>query len=321
MKRNIIIPLLIMTLIIFITLSGCSKKKPEVKEPSEKIENTNEVVKEDENQKEKIMKNFKAIVESDNGPDAIIKYIEENIGKVSQLEGDKMISDLERTQEKYLETYTDMLLDGDKEGELMSISSEEMFFPEEKIKDIKNKELKEIVSKIFNSKYKLINLEGAYYPIIDYEKLKVYNNHITDEWKEYIAIKSIDSNEPAIIDAGLRITFDDLASRMVKIESFIKKYSEGQRYEEMLRWYGGYLKVYLGGVDNTPIANNDTKKIHDDVFDSYKRTSNMKNTVTSEIVSKYISIIEDNNRIINDTVTSKITGLYNEAISLLEEHK
>ena len=196
-----------------------------------------------------------------------------------------------------------------------------LFFDTTKTDQINNGNLKELIDKIIKGKYKLINMEGAFYPIIDYEELKAYNKYFSDEMKDYLDIKSMDSNMPTILDAEFLISFDELSERLITVENYIVKYPEGLKYEEVLRLYGAYLRLYLEGSDNTPIYDFETNKIRDDVLSSYKKTGNIKDTVTSKIVNKYINIIEENQNLIDNQVFSKITELHNEAIGILEESK
>ena len=319
MKKLKFAPIVLIILGLFIILSGCSKKKPIEKEPvKEPVENVEDVDKEEIN-KDKVMKEFDDIaVKSDINK--MVLFIDGKISKLSTIEGDKMISDLEKNLNKGLDSAKDKLSKLDISGELIQISNE-LFFPEDKIKDIKDDKLRTEVEMLFNNKYKLLNLEGEYYPVVDYEKLKKYNDNISPELKDYIAIKALDSNNPVAIDGGLYITHNDLSDRILKIEEFLQKYSGGQRYEEMLKQYRNKLSIYMTGIPNTPIADRDTNKINDDVLNSYKKTSETKDSVTAFIMRKYINSIKENEYIINDIVEGNALSLINESISLLEANK
>lgn len=334
MRRKYISLLLIMGIVLILSLVGCKSKKID-----ENTENGIEEVNDEsstpiEEDKEKIINDFRNIVKSDNEPYTIVKFIDENIEKVEKEEAVEMIRDLEEVQEEYLTKYTDQLFMEDYQMELLRVSQvtesrEEdendiqhmLFFDTTKTDQINNGNLKELIDKIIKGKYKLINMEGAFYPIIDYEELKAYNKYFSDEMKDYLDIKSMDSNMPTILDAEFLISFDELSERLITVENYIVKYPEGLKYEEVLRLYGAYLRLYLEGSDNTPIYDFETNKIRDDVLSSYKKTGNIKDTVTSKIVNKYINIIEENQNLIDNQVFSKITELHNEAIGILEESK
>lgn len=323
MRKKFTTLLFVMSVSLLISLVGCKSKNEGIKEEPlvGKVDGEVEISAGDAGQE--IMEGFKNIVEGNNEPFVIVNYIDENIQKVTEEEAVKMIEGLEEVQERYLEDYGEQLFVEDYQGELISLSMDgefQLFFDKTKIEDIKNANLKELTNKIIEGKYKLITMEGAFYPIIDYEALKTYNEYLSDEMKSYIDIKSIDSNSPTILDAEL-VSFDELAERLIRTESHLKEYPDGTRYEEILRLFGTYLKFYLEGSDNSPIYEYETRKIRDEVLASYKETASMQDTIISDIVSKYINIIEENESIIDNNVFSRITELYNKAIATLEEYK
>lgn len=323
MKKTILMPLLILTLVLVLALVGC-KKKDVVDDPggipNEKpVDKPDEMV--EESEREIIMKDFVNIIESKNQPDKIIAFIDDNIGKLSQLEGDKMIDSLEKVLKDNIDTFTDRILALDKNDQLMAIGGGENFFPESKIEDIEGKELREEVQGLYKDMYKLVNLEGEFYPIIDYDKLRSYNNYITDEWKEYIGIMAMDSEMIPFVDGAFAISFDELADRIIKTENYLNKYLDGQRQEEMLLLYENKLIAYLEGLPNTPLADSSTKKIFDDVLASYEKTSNIENYVTSNIVYRYLEDIKANDKILDENIKSKSTSLLIEALELLREYK
>lgn len=320
MKKSVLTPILLIMVVLLIALSGC-KKKPVTQEPVKEPTESAEDIGQEEVNKEEIMKDFNNLVESKKEPDIIVSFIDKEIAKLTIIEGDQMISQLERSLEKSLESLTDNIFKLDSEGELINLGGSELFFPKDKVKDIKNDELRKEIEKALDSKYKLINLEGAFYPIIDYEKLKEYNKNISPELKDYLAVKAMDSNMPVAIDGGLYISFDELGQRILKAEDYLQKYSGGQRQEEMLRNYRDKLEMYLLGMSNSPISDFETGEIYDEVLESYKKTSNTKDKVTAYIVRKYLNTIEENKYIIDESITKNILSLVNESISLLEVTK
>ncbi|MDR7855419.1 hypothetical protein [Tissierella sp.] len=321
MKKSYVISIICIMLVLVIALSGCKKKNDDTGKPGKDPIQSIDEQGEDKVDVEKVMKEFDKMIKNKDEPNKIVAFINENIKNLSQIEGDRMVLDLEIILEDSTSSLTDKLFEIDTKGELMTIGGTELFFPEGKVKDIQDEKLRDHVTKLLASNYKLINLEGSFYPIRDYEKMKQYNNYISDEIKDYIAIKALDSDKPVAIDAGLVISYDELADRILKTENYIQKYSEGKKYEEMLRSYRTKLDIYLNGLDNTPIADYESKKIYKDVVDSYEKTINTKDSVTAFVVSKYLDVIEENKYIIDKSVTDNVLSLVNEALSLLEASK
>ena len=126
---------------------------------------------------------------------------------------------------------------------------------------------------------------------------------------------------PTILDGGLVISFDELSQRLIAAESYILKYPESIKHEEVLRLYGWYLRFYLEGSINTFIYDYASKEIKEEVLSSYYEVRDMDETITAEIVAKYIDIIEANDKIIDESVLSKVTELHSEAIARLESER
>lgn len=321
MNKKSLLLISVFVLLLAILIVGC--KKNTLKENDsviyEALNKGGEKVSEDS--KDKLIEEFENVANSDNEPFTLIQFIDENIEKATDEDAIAMILRLEDVQERYIKRYTDELFLGDNQVELLKLSGNELFFDESKIEEIKNADLKQLVDRIIKGKYKLINNEGAFYPIIDYEGLKVYNDYLPDEIRAYIDIKSLDSNEPAVLDGELNVSINEIGERLITIESYIKEYQDNLKFEEILRCYGNYLKLYLEGTDNTPIYNYEDNVIKEEVMSSYKNMSSLKNSVTANVMSKYIDIIEENQNVIDTNVLSRVPELYAEAIATLENRK
>lgn len=270
---------------------------------------------------DKLVHEFKSMVESNNEPYTLVQFIDENIKNATEEEAAVMILILEEVQKEYIQKYTDELFMEDNQMELLKLSGTEQFFNEENIENIKNVKLKDIVGRIFKGKYKLINMEGGFYPEIDYEKYKKYNRYLSDEIIGYIEIKALNSSKPAILDAEIAISFDEIGERLTQTEKYIQKYPQGVKFEDVLRIYSNYLRLYLEGSDNSPLYEYETKEIKEDIMKSYKKIKGNDRLITSKIISKYIDIIEHNNNIIDESVLSKVPKLLSEAVATLESIK
>lgn len=316
MKKMLIASIIL--LLIIVVLVGCKGKN--IKKNEEIIINQAEKDKgvsnnEDKNKdKKKIMVDFKNIVESDNEPFKIVDFIDKNIGNVEEKEAVEMIVDLEQVQKEYIENYTDQLSNKDYQKSLMNLDKKDAI-------ETEDEELKKLLDKVLGGKYKLVNIEGSIYPIIDYEGLRVYNKYLSSNMEDYIEIRSIDSNDPIFLKGGFNVDFTELADRVITIENHIRSYPDSIKKEEILRLYGRYLKLYMEGLDNTEIYNYGTHKIKDKVLESYNATGKIEDTITSIVINKYIHIIEENEFIIDESVFGEVTKLYSEAIGNLEDYK
>lgn len=317
--KKLYIPLFVLTLVLALTLSGCNKKgevDPPVVAPP--IENPNNDVGEDE---ETLIQEFADILDKEDELDKIISFIDSNLDKLSELEGDIILDGLERKLQNNIEETRDRIIELNKDNELLEIEGGKILFAETSIGQIKNEKLKAEVQKAYDNMYKLINIEGQFYPIIDYAKLQKYNDYLTDEWIDYLNIMANDSEDPPLSDGALRIKFDELAKRLFLTENYLNSYVEGQRQKEMLALYENKINVYLKGVPNTAIADRDTNIITAEVLASYEKTANVENYMTSHIVFKYLGIIKENKNIIDEHVLDEADRLIEEVMEVLTEFK
>lgn len=309
---------LILGLLIIIFVSSCTSKNSIVSK-EDSSEKTKEELKESKEEKqEKVMIEFKSLISENKEPYQVIEFIDKNIEKVSQKESVEMLEDFERLQESYIDLYTDELRKENRQNLLSQTYSNSEIDPNK----IKDEELKELVSKIVKGRYKLVKKEDSYCPVINYVSFKDYEKFLSDELKEYLNIKIIESEAPAILDGKIAITWDELGSRLIRIEKYLTKYEEGIKDEEVTRLYSEYLLMYISGSKNTPIYNDENKKISKEILDAYRKmASNNKKTITGEIIGEYSQLIENNDYLIDDMITSRLLEIYNEAIGRLEENK
>lgn len=319
MKKRLFIPILIIAVFVLL-LSGCKKDPPEKEIDPMPAPNNGGVEEVEEDEKAQIMEDFIGLVE-DSDSLRIKEFIDENIEKLSQLEGNRMVDNLEKSLEDNLEDATDRLLTRDENGELMDIAGEDFFFPVEKVSQIKDEELKREVTTLFDTMYKLVNLEGNFYPIVDYARLQEYNNYVMDELKEYLALMAMDSNKLPFVDGSLAISYDDLTNRILKTENYLNNYLDSSRQEKMIDSYHNKISLYLKGVDNTPIADLTSNRIYDDVLDSFIITSHNEGYITANILGRYVEAIEDNDKIIDDKILELADELISEAVEILTEYK
>lgn len=318
MRKNILLPIL--ALVMVLVLVGC-KKKPEEVEPTPTPPVEEPVVEADEDEKEVIMNDFESLIGKDSEPEEIISYINDNIKKLNQLEGDKMIDSLEIKLEANIEDLMNRIFATDADDEMIALAGTEKYFPENKISEIKNDELKKELNRAHDNMYRFINLEGEFYPIIDYSKLKEYDDNISEEWQTYLAIRAMDSDNMPFADAGMTITFEDLANRILMTENFLNKYIGGPRQDVLLDLYENKLTAYLKGLANTPIADHGDKKVYDDVIESYENTSANEGYITAHVTYQYLEAIKANNYLTDSKLYAKADELIAEAVRMLKEYK
>lgn len=312
---------IILGLAIILLIVGCtavSSKGKKVEEPKKTEE---QIEQEEKKEKDRIEREFNVLIQGNSEPYKLVKFIDTNISKATPEFAENMVIELLNMQEKYLVHYAEQLFIGDRQSLLLETFPHYEFDPN-KVDNIKDEELKGIVSEIVDGKYKLVSSEGSFYLTIDYDSLSKYKGYISEEMVDFLQIKKVYTDTPLAIDAQLVVPWDEIGNRLKTIEEYLVKYPEGIKGEEATRLFGEYLVIYMLGTDNTPIYNIEDKKILSEVLNSYKKTMNTNSQgVTSKIIGKYLKLIEENDYIIDDSITSRIIDLNNEAIGNLEEYK
>ncbi|HHV39526.1 MAG TPA: hypothetical protein GXX70_08580 [Tepidimicrobium sp.] len=333
MAKKIIGFALLLTIIIGFYSVGCDLQGERPIDVADDEYSSEEMEKIDHDIEGDIMSYYDSIIKGDNEPYILIRFIDKNIKTATGDETAEMLLKLEAVQEKYIDRYVDQLFTEGYQMELLSLSEiprgendtkgikilDELFFDESKVDEIKNGDLKDLIQKLIEGKYRLINLEGAFYPIIDYEELAAYEEYVTEEIGEYIRIRALESKEPIALDAELIVTFDQLSQRLIDMENYMIKYPKSKKYDKILELYEEYLDGYLAGLPNSPIYDYETKIIREDVRGSYERLMLDENVNISQVVAKYMDIIEENGNKIDNSVLSKVSKLKKEAIDKLRK--
>ncbi len=270
---------------------------------------------------EEVLAETKNMLTGEVKPLIFLAFLNENINTLSLENADTAFDDLEKLLKIYEIKYTDELLygkDGNYENQLNVYILENPGdimgeLTKEQVSAISDAELKNLLFEIFDSGYKLINLEGSWYPILDYGSFKVFIDYLSDDYGEYIVFKALESNKIFAKDAALQISWDELAARVLAVEDFLLKYPASSKYEEMGDSYYNYLMSYYIGMNNTPAFDYETNKFKDEVLASYnKMVSNPENDgfFTVELIRKYLDVIAQNNNIINENVRKYIRDSY-----------
>ena len=270
---------------------------------------------------EEVLAETKNMLTSGAKPSILLAFLSENIANLSVENANKAFDDLEKLLKIYEIKYRDILLsgkEGDYQNRLNDFVLENPVNPfgeltKEQVSAISDVELKNLLFEIFDSGYKLINLEGSWYPMIDYAGLDLFIDYLSDDYRAYVLFRALESNQIFAKDAALQITWDELAARVLAVEDFLLKYPASSKYEEMGDSYYNYLMSYYIGMNNTPAFDYETNKFKDEVLASYnKMVSNPENDgfFTVELISNYLDVIAQNNNIINENVRKYISPTF-----------
>lgn len=315
-------------LILFISLSmvlgiaGCKKEEIPAENPSPPlVEEPEEDLEVEEDEKKDIMDKYQKLLDGEKSVEKLNEFIKENLQKVGQLEGNKMLGSLEDAMKTELEGLRLELEELDTELELVKIIDEDGYLKEEKIDTIKNDKLKEKVKEAYSNYYRILSREASIEPVIDYTKLMDFKNKVSSEWQEYLELQSEELEKSAYGDGSLLITFDELGDRILKIENYLNRYINGPRQDVLLEKYEMHLTNYYKGLPNTPIGEYDTNLIFENVFKSYQKTAANQGYVTSSMIQEYLEAIRDNEMIIDDKIMKLADQYISESVRVMREFK
>ncbi|WP_286968902.1 hypothetical protein [Flavobacterium sp. UBA4854] len=238
-----------------ILLSACKQTdnksisdKQEIKKDSTKVEGSSETVKSDlglleqfsKNKNEVILK-LKSIANKEAANALYEKYCEENNVLLGQIEEKESgVLDKFYNEEKNAKKEVKLL------GEELSKHQLEYF-------------------EIGEGYVEIETLPDFYY--------KIFKDYVTNDYKDYLHLKSEENKTLYSADAGLVISFKELGDRIISWENFMTKYPDSKLIPSVKEEYKNYQMDYLVGQDNTPTAERatDEKYIYPENIQEFDR--------------------------------------------------
>ena len=234
-KKIIYISIITIVLIFTFSLFGCktSNQKKDNETVTTNQQETGQITSEtstdpeketasnsdDAAEQEAIMKDFDKLLANEVRSYQVVLFIDENISKVSFTNADLMLEKLEYIQKSDRQFYTDLLFEGDWQQQLNKIFNRDIEIKD--LGEIKDEKLKKIATEIFNGGFKLIALEGSFYPYIDYDFLRKYLSYLSQQYKDCLNIMAQESNKIYSRDAALTISWNELSFRLINCEQFL----------------------------------------------------------------------------------------------------
>lgn len=265
--------------------------------------------------KEQIIKDATELVKLDEEPEKMIALIESGIQNAGQDGAEIMVSGLETLQESHLADYTDLLLTEENQKALMGMEKDDLN-NQETYSSIENKELADLLGKLRKSGYRFDNFEGSWYPIVDYSSYKRYSEFLSQEMKDYIELMAVESDKVSMKDAAIVIDLKDLSNRLILAENYIVKYGASSRVDRVKESYAGYLWNLIGGSNNTPIYDFETKEIKPEVREAYETFSRENpDLVSTKAVRNWIEVLRDGKFVFDEgTMYQALDNIYGEAL-------
>jgi hypothetical protein len=277
-------------------LTGCeSTNKPDSTDsskqqitgnPEEKQTATEESTTKQEEKQDKIMGDYKALLENNISLHEVVEFLDNNISLVSSENASVMIDRFEKLQKEFLPKLDERFY---KEDSLQTQMREVYMegFDISKLDEIKDEDLKELLAETRDSGYKVETAEGMFFPVIDYEFYKKYSPYVTPDIKGYIDLMAVESNSTPAKDAALVISWEEILKRALNQEKFISQYQNSIKIDDVKDLYKKYLSFTLFGLNNTPLFSYDSKAMAAEAKEAYM------NAVESNSDSEFLKIVND----------------------------
>jgi hypothetical protein len=326
--KEIFVGILILVMLAVLVFSGC-KPEQEVsngsgtgeeagEEGPENGSGTEEPGEEPGAGDENIINAFNELFDEGARSYQLISFIDKNMTEISPEGYDILLEKLEMVQKEDIQYYTDLLFEDDWQNRLNAIFNGDI--ESQDLADIEDVQLKELMTEIFQGGFKLVALEGSFYPYIDYEFFKRYAEFLSPMYFDYINVMALESNKISSRDAALTISWDELALRLISCEEFLLNYpDETIRKRAVGDLYMRYLVSYIVGQNNTPSRSYENNIVYPEVLESYdKLLLEYPDHITADLIRSYQEILAESDNTINDSVFEEINGIYREAVLSFE---
>lgn len=246
---------------------------------------------------------FGTLLKINPNPKQIIEFLDENISLSTKESGSKMIMALEEAQKNNLSNFEHKFNESGIQQEIDKVYKPDFSLID--IDKISNEILKNLLVSTKENGLKVETTEGMYYPVIDYELYKKYENKVTADVKEYINIFSKESNNPPAKDAAIIITWDDVLKRARNQAQFISEYPNSARLNEAKKLYNKYVSFILYGANNTPLFNYDNQTMNPYAKTAYLKAAdaiNKSDNAFNILLKDYVTILKENNYKLTENV-------------------
>ena len=167
----------------------------------------------------------------------------------------------------------------------------------EMLKNTTNVKLKDLIAETISRKYKIISVEGFFMPIVDYVAYDAYREFITEEMNSFMDIYLDESVQPAVLDLGIVISSAEFLGRINKAFKFLADYPDSPRYANVKKLNAGRLRVYLGGIDNTPVFDHSNKIYPEKLAEFEDFAVKYEGAELGDILKSYLSLLSSENYI------------------------
>ncbi|NLW46294.1 MAG: hypothetical protein GXY86_03000 [Firmicutes bacterium] len=243
----------------------------------------------------KVMIGFETLMDNKEvGVEEIIQYVNQNIDTVSRNDAATLVKGIERIQNANLPKWEKRFENEALQKELAQVYQENGWSLDD-FKGIRDDKLKTIVVEAISNGYKVETAEGFFFPVIDYDFYDQYHQAVTLDLSTYLEIMVVESDRTPVKDAALMISWEEILSRALRQEEFIKEYAASTQVEAMENLIKRYVTFALFGCNNTPLFSYENKEI---VLEAKKaflnHPWNEERGSFSALMKEYLKVLKEN---------------------------
>ena len=154
--------------------------------------------------------------------------------------------------------------------------------------------------------FTFVPFNGVIYPVVNYHSYEGATAYVSREAASYINLKILELDDYI---TGHDLTQEDLISRLMSIETHLIQYTSGETAPSIYELYKTYFYEFIPIKFRTA----GTMDAQDALFNNYIYfVDAYQDSVTAELISKYIKAIEDNDYVIDDKVLEVLNSFSDE---------
>jgi hypothetical protein len=170
--------------------------------------------------------------------------------------------------------------------------------------DLVDNDTREFNEMLNNSGLILLMSEGYFYvdSKSDYFS-NLFDSRLSLSSTEYMNIRKKELKEGFSEDAGMLISFDQLADRVIIWENYINKYPNAFNIDEAKYYYQSYLETLLTGMDNSRVYDLEDEYVLPEIREIYKQyIEKNPDRKSTQIIEDYYNFIERHEFRYNDSI-------------------
>jgi hypothetical protein len=138
--------------------------------------------------------------------------------------------------------------------------------------------------------------EGECYLEADQEYLfENLKNHLSLASSEFLRMKMMDEKSSLVVEGLHTLSADSLAKKVIDWEDFIRRFPSYISINEAENLYSDYLSLFLGGTENSPVFNLESKKLDDGFKLAYESfIQNYPDRKSAGIIKQYYDLLSAN---------------------------